>query len=69
MEFVDNLLAGADESLVAAFEEEIEKLIAHPSLSEDTGATRTICRQWDDFCHRFFHAYQDLAVKEVSGGK
>lgn len=65
-EFVGNLLAGADNSLVSAFKEEIEELVRHPDLSENTGTTRKICRQWDDFCHRFFHAYQDLAVKDVN---
>jgi len=24
-----------------------------------------ICRRWDAFCHKFFHAYQDLALSEV----
>jgi len=66
-EFVGNLLAGADSALLASFQEEIESLVAHPSLNENTTATQEICRRWDDFCHRFFHTYQDLALSEVNG--
>jgi alkylation response protein AidB-like acyl-CoA dehydrogenase len=65
--FVGNLLSGSDISLVTAFQEEIEELVAHPSLSENSQATREICRRWDGFCHRLFHAYQELAADEVNG--
>ena len=65
-EFAGNILAGAESTLVADFAEEIEELVAYPSLNGNNEATRKICRQWDDFCHRFFHAYQDLAVDEVN---
>jgi hypothetical protein len=27
--------------------------------------TLEICRRWDDFCARLFHAYQDLALAEA----
>jgi putative acyl-CoA dehydrogenase len=67
-EFVRHLLEGADKTLVSGFAEEIESLVAHPDLTENTGSTREICRQWDGFCHRLFHAYQDLAVDEVNSG-
>jgi len=65
--FVGSLLAGADDGLVASLSAEIEQLVAHPSLTENTEATRMVCRQWEDFCRRLFHAYQDLAVTEVDG--
>ncbi len=68
-EFVGNLLAGADKPLVSGFQEEIETLVADLSLAENTEATRKICRQWDDFCHRFFHTYQNLALEEIVGEK
>ncbi len=66
-EFVRNVLEGADTIKIAEFAEEIEKLIA-PSLNlkENNEQTIKICQQWDTFCHRFFHAYQDLAVDEVN---
>ncbi len=63
--FVRSLLAGAESSLIAGFEDEIENLLAHPDLTDDTEVTRAICREWDGFCHRLFHAYQDLALEEV----
>ena len=53
-------------TLVADLEAEIEALVAHPDLLENNPATLDICRQWDDFCHRLFHAYQDLALDEVN---
>jgi alkylation response protein AidB-like acyl-CoA dehydrogenase len=64
-EFVRSLLAGADHSRVADFEKEIEKLVEHRDLSENTPETAAACRQWDQFCHRLFHVYQDLARDEV----
>ena len=64
-EFVRSLLAGADEAPVTDLEKEIESLVAHPDLLENDPATMQTCRQWDDFCHRLFHAYQDLALDEV----
>ncbi len=68
-EFVGNLLFGADTSLVSACKEEIENLVANLDLNENTEATRDSCRQWGDFCRRFFSAYQDLAVEEINRGK
>ena len=65
-EFVGNLLTGADSTLVSNFAVEMKQLVTHPTLNENTEATRTICRQWDDFCHRLFHAYQDLAINEMN---
>ena len=64
-QFVHTLLAGADPTLLYEYKEEIEELVAHPNLTENTETTRAICRRWDGFCHRLFHAYQDLAFEEV----
>jgi len=65
-EFLRSLLAGADDKRVAGLEAEIESLVAHPSLLENNPAAMETCRQWDGFCHRLFHAYQDLALHEVN---
>jgi hypothetical protein len=27
--------------------------------------TLEITRKWDDYWHRFFHAYQDIAMDEI----
>jgi len=64
--FIHSLLNGADKALVTELAEEIETLVAYPDLIKNTEETRAICRQWDDFCHRLFHAYQDLAMEEVN---
>jgi len=65
-QFVRSLLSGADNTLVADLEAEIEPLVAHPNLLENNPVTLKICRRWDGFCHRLFHAYQDLALDEVN---
>lgn len=65
-EFVRNLLAGADNAMVSDLEAEIESLVAHPNFQENDIASREACRRWDDFCHRLFHAYQEVALEEVS---
>ncbi len=65
-EFVRSLLSGADSALVADLEAQMESLVDQPGLLESNPATMAICRQWDDFCDRLFHAYQDLALHEVN---
>ncbi|WP_136798893.1 acyl-CoA dehydrogenase family protein [Desulfosediminicola ganghwensis] len=65
-EFVHNLLAGADTALVTDLAAEVEKIATLPSLTEENPAMRTACREWDNLCHRLFHAYQDLALAEVN---
>ena len=67
-ECVRSLLEGADTALADDFADEIERLVAHPDITEDSVKTREICRKWDGFCHRLFHAYQNLAVDEVNAG-
>ncbi len=64
-EFVASVLQGLDQHLIDEFAAEIKAIVAHPHLFLLDYATIDICRRWDAFCHRFFHAYQDLALKEV----
>ncbi len=64
-EFVRNNLNGLDETRIRELSEEITKLLAVPHLFQMDEKTIEICRRWDDFCGRFFHAYQDLALQEV----
>ncbi len=64
-EFVGNILAGAEPSRIADFSAEIKELVDHPDLTDNTAAAGEICRRWDGFCHRLFHAYQDLALEEI----
>ncbi len=64
-EFVASLLEGADAASVKQFTQEIGELLAMPHLLEMNEATLEACRRWDDFCARFFHAYQDLALAQA----
>ena len=64
-QWVADTLQGHDPGVVKALGAELEDLAAHPDLFHMDDATLAMCRQWDDFCHRFFHAYQDLALDEV----
>jgi len=64
-EFVKNLLPGADKKIVDGFSDEISGLVSYPDIVEMNEETVRICQQWDNFCARLFHAYQDLAKSEV----
>ncbi len=64
-EFVRSVLAGAPADLVQDFAAEIVELLAHPSLLTLNPETVAMCRRWDAFCHRLFHAYQDAASAMV----
>ncbi len=64
--FVRSLLGGAGDEVVAPLASEMEALVDYTDLTDPRQAgARDICRQWDSFCHRLFHAYQDLARAEV----
>ncbi|MFZ5562864.1 MAG: acyl-CoA dehydrogenase family protein [Thermodesulfobacteriota bacterium] len=64
-EFAGRILKGADEPLVRGFAKELEEILETPHLFDMDEKTITVCGQWDDFCERFFHAYQDLALAEA----
>ncbi|MBC7252743.1 MAG: acyl-CoA dehydrogenase family protein [Actinobacteria bacterium] len=64
-EFVADVLKGADPQTVGNLSEEIEELLSVPHLFEMDERTMDTCLRWDDFCSRFFHAYQDLALAEA----
>ena len=64
-EFVADILQGLDPAHVQEMADEIKGLVAHPHLFGMDKATIDVCRRWDIFCHKFFHAYQDLALAEV----
>lgn len=64
-EFVSTVLAGADETLIQKLGNEMKELVAHENIYIPDEKTLEICARWDRFCHRLFHAYQDLALAEV----
>jgi hypothetical protein len=64
--FVRSVLVGAPADRVKELAAEIEALLAHPDLLALNPETIEVCRRWDRFCHRLFHAYQDAALAMVS---
>jgi alkylation response protein AidB-like acyl-CoA dehydrogenase len=64
-EFVRNILCGLDDTIIAELSGEITELVAYLNLFQPDEKTMDICRRWDAFCHKFFHAYQDLALHEL----
>jgi len=68
-EFVRDILAGSDETLMTEIGSEMDDLISHSSLFTMDQKTIDVCSRWDSFCHRLYHAYQDSALKEVLRGE
>jgi alkylation response protein AidB-like acyl-CoA dehydrogenase len=64
-EFVTEILQGLDQEQVDEMAKEIKALVAHPHLFGMDDVTIDVCRRWDAFCQKFFHAYQDLAMEEL----
>ncbi|MEM7207415.1 MAG: acyl-CoA dehydrogenase family protein [Pseudomonadota bacterium] len=65
-EFVARNLNGADASIVESMANEMENLTAHPNLVDNDDATRDVCVQWDNFCHRFFQQWQTQALADIT---
>ncbi len=64
-EFVSNILEGADPATIREYSVEVREFMAIPHLLEMNEITLEMCERWDDFCARFFHAYQDLALAQA----
>jgi alkylation response protein AidB-like acyl-CoA dehydrogenase len=67
--FVASILAGAPSDLVKELQEEIMDIFAHPNLFEMSPVALQTCERWDSYCHRLYHAYQDVAVAMVEGSR
>ncbi len=65
--FVADILKDADTGIIANLGKEMDELVAYPNLLQTDDRTMAVCDQWDDFCHRLYHAYQDQALAEVEG--
>ncbi len=61
-DFVKGMLEGADDAVVREYAHELGELLAIPNLFAMDEKTLKICERWDDFCTRFFRAYQGLAL-------
>ena len=66
-EFVENIMKEGDSNVINKLAAEITELVAYPDLFQPDDKTIDICKRWDDFCQRLYHAYQDQALKEVEG--
>ncbi|MFW5902257.1 MAG: acyl-CoA dehydrogenase family protein, partial [Thermodesulfobacteriota bacterium] len=68
--FVSGILKDADPAVVEPFAREIRELAAVKDPFGLDDAALAFWKQWDSFCHRLFHAYQDMARQEAesSGG-
>lgn len=64
-EFVKNILKGSDEKLIRAFTSELEEIMEIPHFFEMNEKTIRACGQWDDYCDRLFHTYQEVALAEA----
>ncbi|MBI9082802.1 MAG: acyl-CoA dehydrogenase family protein [Desulfobacterales bacterium] len=62
---VADMLAGADPAIVDALGLEMAELVAFENPLGLDDAAINFWKQWDGYCHRLFHAYQDLALAEV----
>lgn len=64
-EFVAGILKGAAPEAIRPLADEMAGLaaVAKPLGTDDSSLA--FWKQWDGFCHRLFHAYQDLALAEV----
>jgi alkylation response protein AidB-like acyl-CoA dehydrogenase len=67
--FVEGLLTGGDAQQTRALSREMAALVAHPSLATPDAQTRQVCRRWDQVCRELVHAWQDVALGEVEGGR
>jgi len=68
-EFIKNILSGTDVKLMDELALEMDELISYNDILTMNEKTIAICEQWDSFCHRLFHAYQDQALEEVENFK
>lgn len=63
--FVANVLAGAEPQVIDRLGAEMETLLKHPDLFGMDAETLDVCRRWDRFCSDLYHAYQDVARREI----
>ena len=64
-DLVAGILKGADTEVITPLAQEMSEL---SSFADPLGQSRealAFWKRWDGFCHRLFHAYQDLALAEV----
>ncbi len=65
-DFVADLLEGANQDTIKEYTDELQEILAVPHLFSMDDKTLKTCEQWNDFCTRLFHTYQDLALSQVT---
>ncbi|MFO7797138.1 MAG: acyl-CoA dehydrogenase family protein [Promethearchaeati archaeon] len=64
-EFIKDLLDGLEKERVQDLAMRFQKIISHDSLLKADEETLQLCRDWQSLSNEIFHAYQDLALKEM----
>lgn len=64
-EFIKDLLDGLDEERIIDLATRFQKIISHDNLLKADEDTLQLCRDWQKLSNEIFHAYQDLALKEI----
>ncbi len=65
-DFVNSILKGREGQNTKKLATEMTELVAYPNLTDFHDKTREICERWTHFCHKLFHAYQEMAWYEVN---
>ncbi|MBD3193625.1 MAG: acyl-CoA dehydrogenase [Candidatus Lokiarchaeota archaeon] len=65
-DFIRDLLDGLDKDRVEELSYEFKKIIDHDTLLKADQETLKLCRDWQELSNKIFHAYQDLALKELN---
>jgi len=65
-DFIAHLLDGADTQTIAYYQQEMKKFMAYQNLFEMTPEIISLCAEWDEFCQKLFHEYQNIAMQEVT---
>jgi alkylation response protein AidB-like acyl-CoA dehydrogenase len=67
LEIARDILSGADKKVVADLSGRMKELSACNLLGEGESSV-SACEKWDAFCHDLYHAYQDIALSEITEG-
>jgi alkylation response protein AidB-like acyl-CoA dehydrogenase len=65
--FVKDILSGADKKVIADLSDKMKEL-SESNLLGDGDSSITACEKWDTFCHDLYHAYQDMALRDINEG-
>ncbi|MHA1380399.1 MAG: acyl-CoA dehydrogenase family protein [Candidatus Helarchaeota archaeon] len=65
-DFVRDILEGADPDIQEPLAAEFLRIMSHESILKNDSKTLQICRDWEEFSSKLFHAYQDQALAELN---